>query len=80
MPLQYWYALPWKARPVEPGRVVLCCAAPRYTECRLASAAEDMLLDDLDANTVDFAPTFDASQVSPVIEVHLSRCYLWFVS
>lgn len=39
------------------------CAVLRYTECRLASAAEDMLLDDLDADTVDFSPTFDASQV-----------------
>lgn len=38
----------------------------RYTECRLASAAEDMLLDDLDADTVDFSPTFDASQVDRV--------------
>lgn len=47
---------------------VPCCVARlshnRYTECRLSSAAEDMLLDDLEADTVDFAPTFDASQVS----------------
>eukprot|EP00878_Enallax_costatus_P019373 GHUV01020438.1.p1 GENE.GHUV01020438.1~~GHUV01020438.1.p1 ORF type:complete len:826 (+),score=272.01 GHUV01020438.1:1150-3627(+) len=42
-------------------------AAMRYTECRLASAAEDMLLDDLDANTVDFGTTFDASQEEPLV-------------
>lgn len=42
-------------------------AAMRYTECRLASAAEDMLLDDLDADTVDFAPTFDAAQDEPLV-------------
>lgn len=41
----------------------------RYTECRLASAAEDMLLDDLDADTVDFGTTFDASQVSWVTQL-----------
>jgi DNA gyrase subunit A len=38
-------------------------AAMRYTECRLASAAEELLLADLEADTVDFATTFDASQV-----------------
>jgi DNA gyrase subunit A len=38
-------------------------AAMRYTECRLSSAAEELLLADLEADTVDFATTFDASQV-----------------
>lgn len=35
----------------------------RYTECRLQAAASAMLLSDLDADTVDFAPNFDASVV-----------------
>lgn len=51
-----------------PRTIIAAChtttRAVRYTECRLASAAEDMLLDDLGSNTVDFAPTFDASQVN----------------
>lgn len=38
-------------------------AAMRYTECRLAAASQDMLLEDLESDTVDWAPTFDASQV-----------------
>jgi hypothetical protein len=38
-------------------------AAMRYTECRLRPLASDALLADLDADTVDFVPTFDASQV-----------------
>lgn len=49
-------------------------AAMRYTECRLAAAAEDMLLDDLEADTVDFATTFDASQVTEC----RALCALWF--
>ncbi len=35
----------------------------RYTECRLAPAASALLLEDLTEGTVDWAPTFDASQV-----------------
>lgn len=35
----------------------------RYTECRLAAVTSDMLLADIDANTVEFAPNYDASQV-----------------
>ena len=35
----------------------------RYTECRLRAAASAMLLADLDAQTVDFVPNFDASVV-----------------
>ncbi|KAF6254075.1 DNA topoisomerase [Scenedesmus sp. NREL 46B-D3] len=42
-------------------------AAMRYTECRLASAAEELLLADLEADTVDFATTFDASQEEPLV-------------
>ncbi|KAI8463558.1 MAG: DNA gyrase, A subunit [Monoraphidium minutum] len=42
-------------------------AAMRYTECRLAAAAPPLLLDDLDADTVDWAPTFDNSQTEPTV-------------
>jgi DNA gyrase subunit A len=42
-------------------------AAMRYTECRLAAAAEDALLDGLEEETVDFAPTFDAAQEEPLV-------------
>jgi hypothetical protein len=38
-------------------------AAMRYTECRLRPVSEDMLLADLDADTVNFAPNFDSSVV-----------------
>ena len=38
-------------------------AAMRYTECRLRPLSCDALLADLDMDTVDFMPTFDASQV-----------------
>ncbi|KAK1280975.1 hypothetical protein QJS04_geneDACA015129 [Acorus gramineus] len=40
-------------------------AAMRYTECRLEALTEAMLLADLDQNTVDFVPNFDASQKEP---------------
>lgn len=39
-------------------------AAMRYTECRLQSISMDMLLEDMEAGTVDFTPTFDGSLVS----------------
>ena len=39
-------------------------AAMRYTECRLQGLAAAMLLADLGADTVDWAPNFDASQVT----------------
>ena len=42
-------------------------AAMRYTECRLHSAAEAMLLQDIDSNAVDFTETFDASQMEPTV-------------
>lgn len=36
----------------------------RYTECRLQHFSSATFLADLDADTVDFTPNFDASQVS----------------
>jgi len=36
----------------------------RYTECRLQPLAAAALLADLDSDTVDFLPNFDASVVS----------------
>jgi DNA gyrase subunit A len=41
-------------------------AAMRYTEARLAQAAEEMLAD-IDKNTVDFADNFDGSLQEPVV-------------
>ena len=41
-------------------------AAMRYTEVRLAKIAA-LLLDDLDKNTVDFAPNYDGSEKEPVV-------------
>src|SRR5262249_10916027 len=41
-------------------------AAMRYTEARLAKAAEAML-DDIDKNTVDFQPNYDESTEEPVV-------------
>ncbi|KAI4370725.1 hypothetical protein MLD38_019041 [Melastoma candidum] len=40
-------------------------AAMRYTECRLESLTEAMLLADIDQDTVDFVPNFDNSQKEP---------------
>ena len=37
-------------------------AAMRYTECRLTSVAQEALLDDLYAETVDFIPNFDGKK------------------
>ncbi|CAM6095059.1 unnamed protein product [Calypogeia fissa] len=42
-------------------------AAMRYTECRLESLSEAMLLADLAADTVNFIPNFDESQQEPVV-------------
>lgn len=36
-------------------------AAMRYTECRLAPISPPLMLDDLQEETVDYVPTFDAS-------------------
>jgi DNA gyrase subunit A len=41
-------------------------AAQRYTEARLARAA-DALLDDIDKNTVDFQPNYDGTEKEPVV-------------
>src|SRR5438094_1456715 len=41
-------------------------AADRYTECRLARLATEMLRD-IDANTVDFGPNYDESRREPVV-------------
>src|ERR671934_1307059 len=41
-------------------------AAYRYTEARLARLATE-LLRDIDADTVDFAPNYDGSQLEPLI-------------
>lgn len=41
-------------------------AAMRYTECRMTSLAEEML-EDLDKNTVNFAPNYDDSLKEPTV-------------
>lgn len=41
-------------------------AAMRYTEARMAKAADDMLCD-IDKDTVDFVPNYDGSQKEPVV-------------
>ncbi|HET7208855.1 MAG TPA: DNA gyrase subunit A [Terriglobales bacterium] len=41
-------------------------AAMRYTECRLAHIAED-LVTDIDKDTVDFQPNYDESTLEPVV-------------
>ena len=41
-------------------------AAMRYTEARLAKVA-DSLLDDIDKDTVDFAPNYDGQEVEPTV-------------
>jgi len=41
-------------------------AAYRYTECRLAEAAEE-LLRDLDEDTVDFAPNYNEETTEPTV-------------
>jgi DNA gyrase subunit A len=41
-------------------------AAMRYTECRLMRIAEDLNAD-IDKETVDFVPTYDDSNVEPVV-------------
>ena len=39
----------------------------RYTECRLRSVAEAMLLADISQDAVDFGETFDGSQTEPSV-------------
>src|SRR6267142_2400208 len=41
-------------------------AAMRYTECRLAKPAME-LLDDIDKQTVDFQPNYDGNEKEPVV-------------
>jgi DNA gyrase subunit A len=41
-------------------------AAMRYTECRLARSAME-LLDDIDKETVDFQPNYDGTEEEPVV-------------
>src|SRR3546814_20436740 len=42
-------------------------AAMRYTEARLARAASDALLQDIDADTVDFQDNYDETTPEPVV-------------
>jgi len=42
-------------------------AAPRYTEARLARAASEGLLEDIERDTVDFQPNYDETQREPVV-------------
>jgi DNA gyrase subunit A len=42
-------------------------AAMRYTECRLTAFAQEALLQDIDANTVDFVGNYDGSQQEPLV-------------
>lgn len=42
-------------------------AAMRYTECRLQSLTTDSLLQDIEAETVDFVDNFDGSQQEPIV-------------
>ncbi len=42
-------------------------AAMRYTEIRLTRLAEEMLREDIDKETVDWIPNYDASETEPVV-------------
>jgi DNA gyrase subunit A len=42
-------------------------AAMRYTESRLQALTTDSLLEDIEAETVDFADNFDGSQQEPTV-------------
>jgi DNA gyrase subunit A len=42
-------------------------AAMRYTECRLKALANNALLQDIEAETVDFTDNFDGSQQEPLV-------------
>jgi DNA gyrase subunit A len=42
-------------------------AAMRYTECRLHTLSTNALLQDIEAETVDFADNFDGSQQEPIV-------------
>ena len=42
-------------------------AAMRYTEVRLTKLAEEMIREDIDKETVDWAPNYDGSEVEPMV-------------
>ncbi|MEO1132398.1 MAG: DNA gyrase subunit A [Cyanobacteria bacterium J06639_1] len=42
-------------------------AAMRYTECRLTTMSRDALLQDIEADTVDFGDNYDGSQQEPLV-------------
>ena len=42
-------------------------AAMRYTEARLQKLTQDVFLEDLDKNVVDFVPNFDETEKEPVV-------------
>ena len=42
-------------------------AAMRYTEARLEKLTQDVFLEDLDKNVVDFMPNFDETEKEPVV-------------
>ena len=42
-------------------------AAMRYTEARLENLTQDVFLEDLDKNVVDFMPNFDETEKEPVV-------------
>ena len=42
-------------------------AAMRYTEVRLTKLAEEMIRDDIDKETVDWAPNYDGSEAEPLV-------------
>ncbi|NJL29913.1 MAG: DNA gyrase subunit A [Thermoanaerobaculia bacterium] len=42
-------------------------AAMRYTEIRLTRLAEEMLRDDIEKETVDWVPNYDASELEPAV-------------
>jgi DNA gyrase subunit A len=42
-------------------------AAMRYTEVRLMKLAEEMLREDIDKETVDWAPNYDGSETEPIV-------------
>jgi DNA gyrase subunit A len=42
-------------------------AAMRYTECRLRAITTDAMLQDIEAETVDFIPNYDGSQQEPLV-------------
>lgn len=39
----------------------------RYTECRLTRISNDVLMQDIQEDTVDFVPNFDGNELEPNI-------------